>query len=132
MRHTSQIFALLLLVLIAACDDPVSLTFDLVAGNYVATVLTADGDDILAAGGSLSMTLGSGGTVDGTLDVPAGAGGPLTADLGGTYTVSGATLTFTQAADTFVRDATWTWSDGVLSGEWTGSSGSASVRMQRQ
>lgn len=133
MSRTVRSTALALFVLLAACDDPVMLTLDLVAGTYVATELTANGDDIIAAGGTLTMTLASDGTVTGDFTLPAAApGGPFNADLAGTYGVSGEGVTFTQAADTFIRDATWTWDDGVLSGEWSQGTGSASVRMVRQ
>lgn len=131
MNRRFPVLTFFALLVAAGCSDPVALSFDSVAGDYTATTLTVDGDDILAAGGTLTMSLGSDGVVSGALTLPASAGGPLDADLDGIYTVNGSTLTFLQAADTFVRDATWTWADGVLSGEWSGASGSVSVRMTR-
>jgi len=73
-------------------------TFDLVAG--------ADTTDVLAAGGSLLITLMSNGSTSGHLTVPASlAGGTeFNADLPGTFTISRDTLHFAHAADTFVRD----------------------------
>lgn len=127
-----RLFLLLPLLMTAACDDPIALTLDLVAGTYVATEFEADGDDILAAGGTLSMTLASDGSVTGELDLPSGAGGPFTADLAGSFSVSGQNVGFSQSADTFIRDATWTWDDGRLSGVWSNSSSTVSVEMQRQ
>lgn len=123
---------LTLILYASACDDPVALTLDLVAGSYEATEFTADGQDILAAGGTLDMVLSPDGTVSGELDLPASAGGPFTADLAGTFSVSGDGLTFTQGADTFVRDASWSWDDGALRGEWSNTTSEVSVRMQRQ
>ena len=106
-------------------------TMSAIAGDYEATQFTANGEDVLALGATLSLTLGADGSVAGTLDVPPAAGGPFQADMAGTYTLSGNSLTIDQDADTFVRDATWTWSNGVLSGSWSGSSGSVSVTLER-
>lgn len=102
-----------------------------VAGDYQATQLTGGGYDVLALGGSLDLTLGADGSLAGRLVIPPAAGGPLDEDMAGTYTLTGNTLTFDQAADTFVRDATWTWSSGVITGTWTGGGTSASVRLER-
>ena len=132
----------LVLVPMAACgsgtteppadDDPGDPpTMSTIAGAYEATQFTADGDDVLALGATLSLTLGADGSVAGDLHVPPAAGGPFDADMVGTYTLSGDTLTIVQAADTFVRDATWTWSAGILSGAWSGASGSVSVTLER-
>ena len=121
-----------LLVVSGACgSDPVAPTMGAIAGDYDATSFTADGMNVLAAGGSLTLSLGSGGTVAGSMFIPAQVGGPLQADMVGTYTLSGNSLTIDQAADTFVRDAAWTWSDGVLDGSWSGGGSSVSVRLVR-
>lgn len=132
MRALRRTIVLTLLLSASACDDPVALTLDLVAGSYTATEFTADGQDILAAGGTLEMVLTSDGTVTGEMHLPASAGGPFTADLAGTFSVSDQGLTFTQAADTFIRDASWSWDDGALLGEWSNATSEVSVRMQRQ
>jgi len=102
-----------------------------IAGAYSATEFMGGGYDVLALGGSLDLTLGDDGSLAGSRDIPPAAGGPFTADMAGTYTVMGNALTFTQAADTFVRDASWTWTNGILNGSWTGSGTSATVRMER-
>ena len=121
-----------LLVATASCgSDPVAPSMEAIAGDYDATSFTADGMNILAAGGSLTLSLGSGGTVAGSMFIPAQVGGPLQTDMAGTYTLSGNALTIDQAADTFVRDAEWTWSDGVLDGSWSGGASSVSVRLVR-
>jgi hypothetical protein len=112
-------------------EDSLPPTLGNIAGAYSATVFTGGGYDVLAVGGGLEMTLGSDGSVTGTMDIPAAAGGPFNADMAGTYTVMGNSLTFTQAADTFVRDATWTWTNGVLNGSWSGGGTTVTVRMER-
>ena len=85
-------------------------------GTWVATqfVVTPAGQvpiDVLAAGGSLSITITPSFTTTGTLTIPASVNGgvPFTASMTGTatYTQSAARVTFTQAADTFVRDLVW-------------------------
>ncbi len=63
--------------------------------------------------------LAADGTTTGRLFVPGGAegGGDLDADLTGTWTLDGSTVTFSQTADTFIRDATFTASRNRLTGE---------------
>lgn len=65
--------------------------------------------DALAAGATLEMGLTEDGRVSGTLFMPAAInnGVDLTADMGGTYTISQDILRFAQTADTFVRDVAW-------------------------
>jgi len=77
------------------------------------------------------MTLTSSGAVTGSLSIPASVGGPLEADMAGTYVIEGSSITFDQDADTFVRDADWTWSNGVLTGSFGPASGGISVRLER-
>ena len=84
------------------------------AGTYEATlfVVTPTGQspiDVLAAGGSLSITVEASGATSGTLFVPASVTGeaPLTASMAGTASINALTVEFDQTADTFVRDLTW-------------------------
>jgi hypothetical protein len=49
--------------------------------------------------------------------------------MAGTYEVEGAVVRFTQSADTFVRDAIWTWSGDVMEGVF--GSGAVTVRLVR-
>jgi hypothetical protein len=106
-------------VLVAACGDDGLSPADL-AGSYVATVfaVTPAGQsavDVLAAGGSLTITLSASGSTTGSLVVPASVpGGPLTASMAGTFSLNGTTVTFTQAADTFVRNMPMTASGSTL------------------
>lgn len=100
----------LVLLLGLACATEDLLGPSDVAGTYNATtfdlVHNADTTDVLAAGGSLLITLMSNGSTSGHLTVPASlAGGTeFNADLPGTFTISRDTLRFAHAADTFVRD----------------------------
>lgn len=91
---------------------------DSVAGTYAASRFTVGGVDVLDAEGSLQMTLRDDGSVTGRLTVPESLaeGEETDYDLAGTYSVSGDRVAFTQAADTFVRDAAWTYGDGELRG----------------
>jgi len=116
--------------LLPACSDAVAPTLENVPGSYTATSFVAEGTDILAAGGSLTLVLSGAGSVSGNLFVPASVGGPLDADMAGTYEIVGSRIVIDQDADTFVRDATWSWSDGVLTGSFGGSAG-VTVRMER-
>jgi hypothetical protein len=114
---------LLALVAVAACgDDSTGPSRADVAGDYRATTLTADigGQtvDVLAAGVTLDLTLRSDGTTTGRFFVPAALNedgeGDLDADLSGTWTLNGNTVTFQQSADTFVRDASFTFRNDRL------------------
>ena len=85
-----------------------------IAGTYTATVfrVTPTGQptiDVLAQGGSLSITIAADNTASGTLSIPASvAGTPFTASMTGTVVQTGSTVRFEQTADTFVRDLTFT------------------------
>ena len=106
---------------LTACgDDPVSVEL---LGDYVAVVLTATPTgqapvDVLAAGGSFNISLFSDSTTTGTLIVPASAnnGVAINASMAGTFIRVGNTVTFDQAADTFVRDMDFTISGRALGG----------------
>ena len=104
--------ALVLAVALGCCgdDDTFSPTMETVAGSYSGatfTVTTAAGTvDLLAQGSHVTLNLATDGTTTGQLFVPGGDedGGDLDADLTGTWTLSGSTVTFDQAADTFFPD----------------------------
>ena len=108
--------ALVLAVALGGCgdDDTFSPTMETVAGSYSAatfTVTTAAGTvDLLAQGSQVTLNLATDGTTTGQLFVPGGDedGGDLDADLAGTWTLSGSTVTFDQAADTFFPDVEFT------------------------
>ena len=126
------VLSLLIVFSSASCgSDPVAPTMETIAGAYEATSFVAEGADILAAGGSLSLVLDANGTVSGSFFVPASVGGPLQADMAGTYSISGTSVAFTQEADTFVRDASWIWMNGVLEGSFGTGPGAVSVSLER-
>ena len=114
-----------LAIAMACKGDTFSPTTANVAGAYTATVFTATTGgvttNLLGAGATLTVTLAEGGTVTGHLFVPGGAegGGDLDADLAGTWTLTGSTVRFTQAADTFVRDVFFVASENRLTGDAT-------------
>lgn len=111
-------------------------------GTWVATrfVVTPAGQapiDVLAAGGSLTITIAPNFTTSGALTIPASVnrGVPFTASMDGTasYTSSAARITFTQAADTFVRDLTWNYTVSDLSvTNQTAGNASYTVTLTRQ
>ncbi|HEU5220346.1 MAG TPA: hypothetical protein VFU23_16920 [Gemmatimonadales bacterium] len=109
-------------------------------GNFVASIfrVTPSGQatlDILAAGGSLTINITGGAQTTGTLFVPGTVtgGAPLTATMAGTAIKSGNNVTFSQTADTFVRDLTWTLSQAGLSVSSQGVAGTSyTVTLTRQ
>ena len=120
MRLRKLALALGLASLAACGDDPVSVEL---LGDYVAVVFTATPTgqtpiDVLAAGGSLNIALYSDSTTTGMLVVPASAnnGVALNESMAGTFTRVGNTVTFDQAADTFVRDMDFTISGRAMGG----------------
>ena len=109
------------------------------AGTYVATVfrVTPTGEstiDVLAAGGSLSVTIASDNTASGSLSIPASvAGTPFTASMAGTVVQSGSTVQFQQTADTFVRDLTFTIVGNTLQAtSQVAGAGSFTITLTRQ
>ena len=108
-----------------------------VAGSYSATVFTVtEGGtttDLLAQGASIELLLKADGQTSGRLFVPGGNedGSDLDADLTGTWSISGSSVTLAQTADTFLRDMTFVvGNDNSLEGEET--FGSATVRVSLQ
>jgi hypothetical protein len=103
------------LVLLLACGgDSFTPTEETVAGTYEASAFTATSfngtTDLLLAGAIVDATLAPDGTTSGRLFVPGGAedGGDLDEDLTGTWTLTGQTVTFDHAADTFITDVEFT------------------------
>jgi hypothetical protein len=113
--------------ILAGCgdDDGFSPTVETVAGSYSAASFTlgspAGTIDLLALGSVVTVTLDADGSTTGQLFVPGGAedGGDLDADLTGTWSLDGTTVTFNQTADTFIRDAQFTAGENRLTGEGT-------------
>ena len=119
------VLAVCLLVGAGACRRPTDV--DPVVGTYLATTfqVTPAGQsaiNVLTQGGTLGLNLASNPTVAnsyivaGTVVLPAAVtgGAPLTASLAGTAVSASSVVRFTQAADTFVRNLTFTLVDNRL------------------
>lgn len=116
-------------VALAGCggsDNPFSPTISNVAGTYNATSFTATSTELgtinlLSAGATVRVVLDPDGTTTGHIFVPdlGQEGGELDADLTGTWTLSGSTVTFSQTADTFIRDVEFTAAQNSLESEGT-------------
>ena len=115
-------------VALAGCggdDNPFSPTVANVAGTYNATLFTATDSagmlNLLSLGATVHVVLNPDGTTTGHLFVPdlGQEDGELDADLTGTWTLSGSTVTFSQTADTFIRDVEFTASQNSLESEGT-------------
>ncbi len=130
----------LLLVLaaaVSACGDSNDPNGSAVAGNYTATTLrvTPSGEspiDVLASGGSLTLTINAQNQVTGTLNIPPSIDGGLTASMAGTAIVTGNTVQFDQSEDTFVRDLTFSIADSELRADETLSEVRYEVILARQ
>jgi len=117
-RHASLFLASL--ALLAGCGSSTEPAGD-IAGIYTALVFRVQNPgqaatDVLAAGGTLTITISSSNDVSGSLNVPASLNGgqPFVASMAGTAVRNGNTVTFDQSADTFVRDLEWLVSPGAL------------------
>jgi hypothetical protein len=116
-------------VALAGCggnDNPFSPTVANVAGTYNATLFTATDStgaklNLLSLGATVHVVLNPDGTTTGHIFVPdvGQEDGPLDADLTGTWTLSGSTVTFSQTADTFIRDVEFTAAQNSLESEGT-------------
>lgn len=111
----ARTWALMLLpaVAISACGDSSEPGGSTLAGSYTGTMLqiVPPGEppaDVLAGGGSLTLMIDAQSQVTGNLSVPPSIGGGIEANMEGTALVTGGTVRFDQAADTFVRDLTFT------------------------
>ena len=117
-RQRVRLLAVVLLTLAtgwsSACGSDSPSQPSSLAGVYTATVfrVTPTGQspiDVLAQGGSLSITIASDNTATGTLSLPASiAGTAFSASMAGTVVQTGTTVRFEQTTDTFVRDLTFT------------------------
>lgn len=110
-RSTSLL--LIALPLTLACDESTSpgpsAVGDWVAIVFLTTPSGGSARNELVAGSSLTLNLKSNGTTSGHLHVAANGATPaFDADMAGTWSVNGDVVTFTQAADTFVRNIAFT------------------------
>ena len=119
MQRISLLFSIAIATAGCGGTDMVGTT-TLVAGTYRADqfLVTPDGQtpiNVLAAGGSLIITISASGATSGSLYLPPTIGGvPFGVSMAGTATVTATTVQFTQTADTFVRELTWTRSENRL------------------
>jgi hypothetical protein len=109
--RASAIFATVAAMTACGCDSTAPDTS--IAGSYSATeFLTTGGSgqrNELLAGSTLAMVLSANGTTSGHLHVAASGSNPaLDADMAGTWSRTGNVVTFSQNADTFVRDMAFT------------------------
>lgn len=109
---------------LAGCGDSFTPTEETVAGAYTAAAfqITTGGitTDLLALGATVTVTLSPDGTTEGRLFVPGGNNGAdLDESLAGTWSLTGSTVTFSGAGDTFVRDVEFTAGRNTLTGEGT-------------
>lgn len=111
-----SLLPLLLLGALTACDsDSTDPIVPVIEGSYTGTTFTVTPDnasaiDALAGGGTLAINIASGNAVTGSLSLPAAVTGEsedFTANMAGTAVITGSTVRFTQAEDSFVRDLTW-------------------------
>ena len=138
MERRAILIVLGLLLGTAVCSDSTAPTMVSVAGFYEATVFTvteAGGTtDVLADGGAISLSLEADGTVAGRLFVPGGGegGADFAADLAGTWTLNGTTVTLDHPADTFLRDMNFTVSGRQLAGQATFGEAAISVVFEKR
>ncbi|MGH7603106.1 MAG: hypothetical protein ACRENK_03810 [Gemmatimonadaceae bacterium] len=91
------------------------------AGHYTATSFVTTGSfgqtNEIAAGSTFELNLLPGGAANGHLHVADGGNGqPFDADMAGTWTASGNTVTVTQSADSFVKDMPFTSTHDAVNG----------------
>ena len=134
-RWPTLLIAAAILVSIVACSDSFTPSEANVAGNYrlrTFTTIDAGGTtDWAAAGASLGINLNTDGTTAGQLVIPGSVtgGAGLIEDMAGTWALSGDIVTFSQTADTFVRNMSFIASKGRLSGDRTIIAGTQTLRL---
>lgn len=130
----AMLFAVLSgLVAGAACDDSTGLDREDIAGTYTATTFTTTTGgvttDELDEGASLDLVLSANGNTTGSLVAP---GGSPTLSMAGSWSLSGNTVTFSQQADSFVRNMAFQVSGNTLVGDETFSGTRIQVTLTRQ
>lgn len=107
MVKTAPIF--LGIAAILACGGDSTAPPSALVGSYNAVVFVTTGSsgqtNQILAGSTLSINLAPNGSTSGHLHIVASGGSPaLDADMVGTWTQTGSSVTLSQAADTFVRN----------------------------
>jgi hypothetical protein len=120
---------------LVACGGDSTAPNSTLVGTYVATQFVTTGSsgqtNQILAGSTVSVHLASNGSVSGQLHLVATNANPATdADLAGTWTQTGNTVTFTQSADTFFNNMTFdVVSNGTL-WQLVGDQGFSGTRVQ--
>jgi hypothetical protein len=132
MKRAPILFGIAALV---ACGGDSTAPNSQLAGTYVATQFVTTGSsgqtNQILAGSTLSLNLNASGTVTGHLHLAATNSNPVfDADMAGTWTQTGSTVTFAQAADTFVRNMTFAVVANGNLWELVGDGGPAGTRIQ--
>lgn len=101
--------------------------------GVLTTTSTATGEvtDMLAQGASITLELNDDGTTTGHVYVPDPVNEDLNADLTGTWTLSGTSITLDHTADTFLKDMTFGATGDALVAERTFQDVRVSVRLER-
>ena len=124
LRRVRRLALLPALALAASCENSVSITADVLAGNYAATafVVIPTGQpavDVLAKGGSLVINIAADSTMTGQLIIPEGIPGTQagTADMKGrVFQRPDGTFRFDQVESTFVEALVWQlYTEGLIS-----------------
>jgi len=119
LRNTRALLLIGLPAIVLACGGSDEPSDTPIAGTYAATFFQTTGSsgqrNEIAAGSTLTITLAANGTTTGHLHVAASGSNPVfDADMAGTWTATeNHIVTFTQAADTFVRNMDFTWSTDI-------------------
>src|SRR5512145_2544615 len=122
--------------IVACSDSPFTPTTESVAGDYslqtLTTTDTSGTTNWVVAGSTLTLRLETNGTTIGHFFAPGAgeAGSDFNADMAGTWSLSGDRITFTQTADTFVRDMDFIAGKGRLSGDQTFSFNAVPTRVR--
>lgn len=107
------------------------------AGTYQATTFTmrptgGSTTDILAAGGSITLTIAADMSTSGSLKIPSSVqGGPVNISLLGSAGRTGDEVTLNLVSDTFLRDARWTFDGSSLSTIYTSGGVTAIVTLSK-
>jgi hypothetical protein len=136
MRIRSLLLLLCLAGLVGACEstEPNPLAGSFEATTFIVTEVGEPPTDVLALGGSLSITIAQNNSVNGTLSLPPEltGGNWLSVSMVGTATRTGNTVHFDQQGDTFVREVDWTFSGNTLNATETTSGVTLNITLTRQ
>jgi hypothetical protein len=119
LRNTRALLLIGLPAIVLACGGSDEPSATPIAGTYAATFFQTTGSsgqrNEITAGSTLTITLAANGTTTGHLHVAASGSNPVVdADMAGTWTATeNHIVTFTQAADTFVRNMEYTWGSDI-------------------